>query len=115
MILNLFIITIIVCYIVDLSGIVDSLKTPISYVISKYYKINISPENINIPKPFSCSKCMSFWICLIFIIVSNELTLFNLCLCTLMSFLSKNITGFMSLISETLVWIENKLFNILQN
>lgn len=110
MILDLLLITVITCYMVDISGIVDSLKTPVAYLISKYYKINIDPEFVNIPKPFSCSLCMTFWMCLAYVLMNGELSLYTLCLCSLMSMFARNVTGFLSWLSEALVWIENKLF-----
>lgn len=114
MILDLLLITIIICYIIDLSGVIDSLKTPFAYMLSKIYKTNIHPEFVNIPKPFSCSKCMILWSGLLYIILTNQLNLLNVTLCVLFSLFSSNVTGFLSWIKELLIYIENKLFEILQ-
>lgn len=115
MILDLLLITIILCYIIDLSGVIDSLKTPFAYLLSKIYKTNIPSDAVTIPKPFSCSKCMVLWSGLLYLILTNQFNILNITICTLFSLFSSNVTGFLSFIKELLVYLENKLFEILQN
>jgi hypothetical protein len=60
MILDLFILTAIIVFVVDVSGIIESAEWWLSKWISKPCKI---------PKPFSCSLCMTFWLGLIWILI----------------------------------------------
>lgn len=67
--LNLFLIQFIVVNIVDISGIMDSIKNG----LSKWLDIRI-----NKPLPLiGCSYCMCWWTGLIYLIFSGNLTLFN--------------------------------------
>lgn len=114
MILNLLFITIICCYIIDISGVVDSIKSLIAKILSSKYKVHIDSSAISL-KPIDCSLCTSFWCCLIYLIFTNHFTIPYILIASICSFLSKNITGFLNLISEFLVYLENKLYKILQN
>ena len=71
MLLNLLLIAACVTLIVDISGIVDSIK----YLIGK--KLNIKNYLEIKLKPFDCSFCMNFWVGLIYICIC-EFTLLNL-------------------------------------
>lgn len=66
---ELFSIAVIVCCIVDLSGIVKSVKS----MIAKFLNIR-DAENI-VMKPFDCSLCMTFWCCLLWCLCCSSLTL----------------------------------------
>lgn len=69
--LNLFFIAIIVTCIVDLSGIVESIKYGISWILTKG---KLPKTNYRI-KPFDCSLCMTFWTGLIYLLVIGQVTL----------------------------------------
>ena len=56
MIINLLLINLIISYIIDISGAVDSIKSTIKKVLTKG---KMSDPNYNI-KPFDCSLCMTF-------------------------------------------------------
>lgn len=88
MILELLIITTIICFIIDISGIIESME----WWLSKWLKVNCK-----IPKPFSCSLCMSFWIGVIWISIF-EFTLFNLLFVCLFAMMSEEITQILSTI-----------------
>ena len=79
-ILNLFLITLIVVFIVDVSGAIDSFKSGLKFVLTKG---KMSNSNYRL-KPFDCSLCTSFWACLIYLIVINHFTIpYISCVCLL--------------------------------
>ena len=79
-ILNLFLITFIVVFIVDVSGAVDSLKSGIKWLLT-----NGKMKNSNYDlKPWSCSLCMTFWIGLIYLLCTSNFTIsYIACVCLL--------------------------------
>lgn len=99
MILELLLITTIICFIIDISGIIESME----WWLSKWLKVPCK-----IPKPFSCSLCMSFWIGIIWISIF-EFTLFNLLFVCLFAMMSEEITQILStikyLIHRLIDWI----------
>lgn len=105
MIIKLLLITITVSLIVDISGIIDSIK----YAISKFLKCE--PHQIRL-KPFDCSLCMSFWTEMAYLIYNNNITLVNITLAILFacysSLVSEIYYTIKDIIIKVLVWI-NKL------
>lgn len=111
MILDLLLLTIIVCFIVDISGIITTIK---KFIVKYIYKLPITNlDKISI-KPLECSLCMTFWTTLIYIIIQGELTIVNLTLVTFFSLISSNISGYLLLIKDVLAKIENFVINKLQ-
>lgn len=84
--LDLLMITTIVCFLVDVSGIVDSIESMLSRWRGKPCRLI---------KPFSCSLCMSFWIGLIYILFN--FSLFNLFLLTVIVTNAEQITNMLVL------------------
>lgn len=105
MILELLIITTIICFIIDISGIIESIE----WWLSKWLKVNCK-----IPKPFSCSLCMSFWIGIIWISIF-EFTLFNLLFVCLFAALAEDITGFIKIIKYLLNKVRDAIVLRLNN
>lgn len=110
MFLELLILTVIICYLIDLSGIIGSVKW---FIWKRICKGIGRPENIRL-KPFECSLCMTFWIGLIFLILTAQLSLINVLMVCLLSFLSKNVTGLLRWIQEALVALEERLYDLIQ-
>lgn len=104
MILDLFFITTIICFIIDISGIIESIE----WWLSKWLKVNCK-----IPKPFSCSLCMTFWIGLIWISIF-DFTLLNLVFVCLFATLSENISNFILIIKQLVHWIQDTIVLFLQ-
>lgn len=69
--LDLLFIQLIIIFIVDISGVVDSIKSGISRVLTKG---RIDKTDFRI-KPFDCSLCTTFWTGLIFLICTHQFTL----------------------------------------
>ena len=51
--------------VIDLSGIIDSLDNFLTKVLK---------TKARVPKPFSCSLCMTWWTCFFWLLVKGELT-----------------------------------------
>lgn len=83
MIFDLLMITTIVCFIIDISGVIDSIESMLSRWVNKPLKLI---------KPFSCSLCMSFWIGLLWVICV-DFSLFNLFILSLIVTCSPQITN----------------------
>lgn len=67
MIINLLLIQFIIVSIIDVSGFIQELEA----FLSKWLKIRAK-----IPKPFSCSYCSTWWVGLIYLIVTGNFTLY---------------------------------------
>ena len=102
---NVIFIQIIVCFIIDLSGVIQSIEGG----LSKWFKFKCV-----IPRPFSCSLCSGFWLNLIYLLISHNFTLPYIVLVALVSFFSKNISGFLRWIQEALIKIETILYKIIR-
>ena len=103
--LDVIFIQIIVCFIIDLSGFIQSLEEGLSKLL-KFKCV--------IPKPFSCSLCSGFWINLIYLIITHNFTLPYVVFVAIISFFSKNISGFLRWSQEALVKIEDLLYKIIR-
>lgn len=107
MIINLLLIATIVCYVVDISGVINSTKIFIWWLVFKNEK---QFNNFNL-KPFDCSLCMVFWVGLIYIIFT-DFTLLNIFYVCMLSFLSSTITYFLNIIKDIIIFLLNKISNI---
>ena len=103
--LDVVFIQIIVCFIIDLSGVIQSIETGLSKRL--HFKCVI-------PNPFSCSLCSGWWINLIYLIAVHQFTLPYIVFVAMVSFFSKNISGFLRWIQESLVKIEDLLYRIIR-
>ena len=103
--LDVIFIQIIVCFIIDLSGFIQSMEEG----LSKWTKVRCV-----IPKPFSCSLCSGWWINLIYLIITHNFTLPYVVFVALVSFFSKNISGILRWIQELFVKIEDLLYKIIR-
>lgn len=69
--LNLLFIQLIFVFIIDISGFMDSLKSGISYILTKG-KMKHSDYRI---RPFDCSLCSVFWAGLIYLLCTHQFTI----------------------------------------
>lgn len=105
MCLDLLLITICVVIVIDLSGIIDDVETK----LSKWLKCRIA-----IPKPWSCSFCMSHHISLVYLLCVGELTLPLYALILLLAFLTNPIYNTLLFIRDLLNSIVDKLYKALK-
>lgn len=83
-ILNLFIISVIWVLILDLCGFARTIDKTMYKI---FYPGRPFREDAHFP-PFSCSLCMTWWTCLIYLIVVNALTLPYIALSLLFAWLT---------------------------
>lgn len=105
MVFNLFLISIIVVCIVDISGFVDTVKSTISKILTNG-KFNTADYTL---KPIDCSLCMTFWIGLIYLIIYNQLTLLNISILLLIAVSTPIINDLIKLVQDLIT----KLINII--
>ena len=101
--LKLIELTVIVVIIVDISGFVDSIKS----LIGKVLGIN----NVNL-KPLDCSFCLNFWVSLIYLLITNELSITAVMVALLLSTMTPIIKDAIYLMRDLIGKIINKIYNI---
>ena len=102
--IDLLMVAVITIYIVDLSGFTETLLK----VISAY-----KGRKITELKPFSCSLCMVWWVCLIYAAIVGNLTIPVVALIALLSLMSVPFGQLLILIREAILKVINKLMNLL--
>ena len=103
-IIDLILVALVTIYIVDLSGFTETLLK----VISAY-----KGRKITELKPFSCSLCMVWWVCLIYAVIVGNLTIPVVALIALLSLLSVPFGQLLMLIREAFLKVINKLMDLL--
>lgn len=103
-IIDLILVALVTIYIVDLSGFTETLLK----VISAY-----KGRKITELKPFTCSLCMVWWVCLIYAAIVGNLTIPVVALIALLSLLSVPLGQLLMLIREVFLKVINKLMNLL--
>lgn len=105
--IRLFCITVIVCFIVDCSGVVVEIRKAVARFLSKRSGVNVDYKDIPF-KPFSCSLCSVWWTCLAYILFTGNFTVVNIAVVAVFSLLASNISGFLMLFKDFLSSIETK-------
>ena len=101
-IVELILVALITIYVVDLSGFTDTwLKFLSAYKGRKITEL----------KPFSCSLCMVWWVCLTYLVTTSQLTLSLVAFTALLSFLSIPMGQILVLLREVMLHIINKLMS----
>ena len=103
-IIDIILVALVTIYIVDLSGFTETLLK----VISAY-----NGRKITELKPFSCSLCMVWWVCLIYAVIVGNLTIPVVALIALLSLLSVPSGQLLILIREAFLKVINKLMDLL--
>lgn len=104
MAVDLFLIAVIICFIIDCSGIVESVKKGISKLVFR----KIVNTNFRI-KPFDCSLCMTFWICLICAYIRGCLTIPVFAYICLLSHITTTITQLLYVIQDVIGNLLNRV------
>lgn len=103
--IELICITVIVCFIVDVSGVIDNIKV----AVFRFMYGSKAPYRDFSFKPFDCSLCMTFWSCNLYLLFVGKFTVFTLCLVCMLALFSEVFTYFLFYLKDFLGWIINKL------
>lgn len=106
--IDLLLISTVVCFIVDCSGVVTEIRRALARFVSKRTGLPVTWESIGL-KPFSCSLCSVWWTCLVYLLLTGSLTVPFIALSALLSLCASNISGFLLLFKDTLATIETKI------
>ena len=101
--LQLLLVASITIYIVDLSGFTQSWRSALAR------RMHINETNLRPLKPFDCSLCMTWWVCLGYALIEGQLSLPVIAYSALLSFLSVPIGQAMIFIREWASWLIDKL------
>lgn len=80
MIWKVIIITLLIVWVIDISGIIEEMEK----ALSKWLGV----KKARIPKPFSCSLCMTWWTLLLFFLLTGNFTIYTVGLSGLFAFLT---------------------------
>jgi hypothetical protein len=94
--IEIFLITFICVFIVDISGFIDEVET----MLGKWLK-----GKVRIPKPFSCSLCLSWWINLIYLLCIGKFTLGYIALVALFAILTPVISTIIIAVRESVIML----------
>lgn len=108
--INLILISVVICYLIELSGIIQTIK---HHIWKKLFNGIGRPEDIRL-KPFDCTLCSTWWAGIILMIVTSNFTLINLMITALVSYFSKHITEILYLINDGLIAIEHIINKLIQ-
>ena len=105
MIIELILIQLIIVFIIDLSGAVESFKLFLSKILTKG---KIQTTNFDL-KPFTCSLCSTWWIGLIYLLICHSFTIPYIALVALLSYLTPLSSSILLLIKDLAIFLINKL------
>lgn len=100
---DLLLVAAVTIYIVDLSGFTDAWRGALARMM------HIPESNLRPLKPFDCSLCMTWWVCLIYSAVLKQFSLPVIAYSALLSFLSVPIGQAILFIREWASWLIDKL------
>ena len=106
--LNLFFITLVICFVVDCSGIMTDIRKAVANKIYKKTKMKVDYNELKL-KPIGCSLCMTWWTGIIYLLCISEFTILNLTIVALLALLSSNISGLMLTMKDYISAFENWL------
>lgn len=111
-IINLILLAITICFVVDVSGFFTFVKKFVASRLEGKYK-NIKPEDIKIPF-ITCSLCSVWWAGLIYLLFVGKLTIPYIAFVAFLSLISSNISGILLTIKDYLAAFEMWLQKLIQ-
>ena len=97
--LNMFMLTFLIVFVVDISGFVNTLKMQLwSFLKGRGVSYRDFPL-----KPFDCSLCMTWWAGLLYIIMTGCFSLGSICIVALMALMTDVIYEFVMTIKDLLI------------
>ena len=112
-IINLILISIIVCFIVDCSGVMTDIRKFVAKQIFKYTKVKVDYAELKL-KPIGCSLCSTWWCGLIYIFFVGKFTIPYIAFVAFLSLISSNISGFLLVTKDYLAALEMWLQKLIQ-
>ena len=97
----LLMISLVMVFIVDLSGVIGEIEE----ILAKM--LGISPSRVHIPKPFSCSLCMTWWTGLIYLVVTGYLNWISIAYVALLAYLTP-------VFKDLLLWLRDILTLVIE-
>ena len=98
--LDITLLAVVVVFVVDISGIVETLKEGIGKLL------NIKVGRL---RPFDCSLCMVWWVCLIYALCVGAFSIPMIAYISLLALLSLRITDTLRLISDIIGTIVERI------
>ena len=99
--IELLFVAAITIYIVDLSGFTESWRSALTRMLKA--------KDLKPIRPFDCSLCMTWWVCIIYSICTGSLSLPVLAYIALLSFLSIPLGQLFIFIREGMTFLINKM------
>ena len=103
--INLIFINIAVVYLIDQSGGMDSIKSLLKRLLTNG-KMKGADYSL---KPFDCSKCMTFWVSIIYLLLFGELSIFTFMLACISAFTAQFTNEIFNIIKIVFIKLTNKL------
>lgn len=111
LIIEFFLIAVIAVIIIDMSGIVPSIKGAVARILTKHGRPTVA-DNVRL-KPFDCSLCMTFWVGLGFMLGTRAFSLWGLAALCVAALSTTIIDDLLALVLDATAalfrWIETKL------
>lgn len=98
-IINLICLTLIICFVIDISGAVDTFKRWISKLLTNN---RITSTNFEM-KPFDCALCTTWWMGLIYLLVTGTFTYPMVAFVALLAFLTDVFTNILLLMKDIMI------------
>lgn len=99
--IDLLLIAAITIYIVDLSGFTEAWRSALTRLIKA--------KDLKPLRPFDCSLCMTWWVCIIYTLIAGTFSLPVLAYIALLSFLSLPLGQLLIFIREGMMFLLNKM------
>ena len=106
MALDLIIMTIIVVFLIDLSGVIESITGAVKKWLGTSKEISL--------KPFSCSLCMTHHTLLLYLLFVGHFTLLNYLLVCLLAYFTPVIKDLLIMAKDLMVKVIDKLYFLIK-
>lgn len=91
---DIFLLSVILVFIVDISGVIGEIEIG----LAKWLKV----KKVHIPKPFSCSLCLSFYSGIIYLLCTSSFTISTFAISCIISMLTPVTYNLLLLLRECL-------------
>ncbi len=94
-ILKLYLLSVICCLVIDISGAINSLKRLLCVILAALFRFpSLYNKGASVSvKPFDCSLCMSFWSGTVFLYINSALSIASVAACLFIACGARYTTG----------------------